>query len=134
MKAAILTSVLVAFLSVATIFAQGNEKKVLTNIEQTESGSTKELTYLSEDSSEVEKKVVYHYDLSDNLLDKTDYKWDSNDGWVPTQKYEYEYNAEGKVSNVTLTKWDSKKKRWDNDKSKTTAHVYNNQGELMAVR
>lgn len=134
MKAAILTSVLVAFLSVANIFANDTEKKVLTNIEQTESGSTKELIYLSEHSSEVEKKVVYHYDLNDNLLDKIDYKWDSHEGWVPTQKYEYEYNVEGKVSNVTFTKWDSKKKRWENGKSKTTAHIYNEQGELMAVR
>lgn len=134
MKTVILTSVLVAFLSIANIFAQGTEKKVLTNIEQTEVGSTKELTYLSEDSSEVEKKIVYHYDLNDILLDKIDYKWDSNEGWVPTQKYEYEYNVEGKVSNVTFTKWDSKRNQWDNDNSKTTAHIYNEQGEFIAVK
>lgn len=134
MKAAILTSVLVAFLSVANIYAQETEKKVLTNTEQTESGSVKELTYLNEESSEAEKKVAYHYDEADNLLKKVDYKWDSREGWIPTQKYEYEYNAEGKVSNVTFTKWDSKKNKWDDDKSKRTAHIYNEQGESMASK
>jgi len=133
MKATILTSVLVAFLSVANVFAQETEKKVLTNIEQTESGSVKELTYLNEETSQAEKKTAYHYDENDVLLQKIDYKWNSHDGWIPTQKYEYEYNAEGKVSNVTFTKWDEKKNKWS-DKARQTAHIYNKQGESLAIK
>lgn len=134
MKTTILTSLLIACLSVANIFAQGTEKKVLTNIETTETGSVKELTFLNEETSQVDKKVVYQYDKEDKLLKKVDYKWRSDEGWIPTQKYEYEYDAEGKSSNVTFVKWDEKRNRWDEKNSKTMAHVYTDQGELIAVK
>lgn len=134
MKTMILTSVLVACLSIVNLSAQNTDKKVLTNVEQTESGSTKEAIYMNDESGEPEKKIISHYDKNNLLLDKIDYKWDSLEGWAPVQKYEYEYDAEGKNTGVTLVKWDSKKKKWADDKSKRTAHVYNHQGEMMAVK
>lgn len=133
MKTAILTSLLIACFSITNVFAQNTEKKVLTNIEPTETGSKKEVVFLNEESFKAEKKVTYHYDLDNNLLQKIDYNWDAYIGWVPTQKYEYEYNFTGKVSLVTFTKWNDKKSKWANDKSKYTALIYDEQGVLMAV-
>lgn len=134
MKAAILTSFLLACLSVANVFAQDTDKKVLTNIEQTETGTIKEQIYLNDESSQAERKITYYYDLDDNLFQKVDSKWDSHAGWVPAQKYEYTYNTFGKVASVTFTKWDNKREQWAESKSKQTAHIYNEQGELMAIK
>lgn len=135
MKATILTSLFIACLSVASVFAQGTEKKILTNIETTETGSIKELTFLNDETSQAEKKTAYHYDLEDKLMMKVDYKWSGRDGWTPLQKYEYEYNLDGQSSGVTLTKWDENRGKWNEKEAKTTAHVYINQEEtLIAVK
>lgn len=135
MKATILASLFIACLSVASVFAQGTERKVLTNIETTETGSIKELTFLNDETSQAEKRTAYHYDLEDKLLMKVDYKWSGRDGWTPVQKYEYEYNSDGQSSGVTLTKWDEKKKKWNEKEAKSTAHIYINQEEtLIAVK
>lgn len=134
MRTTILTSLLIACLSVAGAFAQETNKNMLTNIETTETGSIKELTFLNEETFEAEKKTAYHYDKEDKLLAKVDYKWKHREGWIPLQKYEYGYDVEGKSSKVTFTKWDAKKGKWNEEEAKVTAHVYTNQGILIAVK
>lgn len=134
MKTTILTSLLIACLSVASAFAQETNKNMLTNIETTETGSIKELTFLNEETFEAEKKTAYHYDKEDKLLAKIDYKWHHREGWIPLQKYEYEYNTDGQSSKVTLTKWDAKKGKWAEKDAKMTAHVYTHQGVLIAEK
>ncbi|MDR2954787.1 MAG: DUF3836 domain-containing protein [Prevotella sp.] len=132
MKTIIITFILGALFSISNIYANEPEPKVLTNVETTESGTKKEIIYLDEDSSLPKDKTIMYYNTDDQMLSKCCYKWDGYKKWIGTRKYEYKYNAEGKIESVTHTEWDDNKGDWA-DKSETTAHVYTNQGELMAT-
>ncbi len=132
MKAIFLTSVLAALFSISNINASNPRNKVYNNIENNKYGSVKEYTVIDNETSKATKKAVYIFDIDGILQEKTLYNWDDIQGWIGTQKYEYEYNRK-KLSNIIYTKWDKEIATWS-VKAEHLIHVYNTDGELLAVK
>ncbi|NDV78451.1 DUF3836 domain-containing protein [Dysgonomonas sp. 511] len=133
MKATILTSVLAVILSVANVSAANPYIKVFSNIEVTETGTIKEFIKYDESQSIAIDKCVYTYDAAGNMLKKATYKWDSVQGWVAVNKYDYNYNEDGRIAYTTYTEWDSKINYWASTASQLI-HIYDNSGNLMAIK
>ncbi len=133
MKANIVTSILIAFLSVVNISASEPKTKVYTNPESTELGLVKEFTSCNSETSQAISKSVYQYDTEGSLQKKVLYKWDNNLGWVGIQKYDYEYDNDKLVVNLIYTEWDTKMNTWST-KSEQFLHVYNTDGEFLAIK
>jgi len=129
MKTLIITSVLAAFVSVASLSAGTPKTKVYENIETTDAGCKKEYVTYNEAISRAENKTVYYYNSNGNLDNKTFYRWDNEAGWVLVQEYNYRYNNEGKVAYLTFTKWDNNK----SVQVDQLVHIYDNEGNFMAV-
>lgn len=133
MKAIILASLLVVFLSLSSVFAQGQGRKVLANIETTKSGTVKEYVEVESETLKPLMKTVYQYGTNNNIRTKVCYNWDEASGWVNEKKYEYEYNRAGKVKNLVYTKWDENQQAWSSE-SERFFHVYDSNGKLLAVK
>lgn len=133
MKATVLTTILVAFLSIVNVSASEPKTKIYNNIETTENGCIKEYTFINLETLSPEKKSVYEYNAEGLLLTKTEYKWKSEGGWAGFQKYEYEYNQNNKLTYLTHTEWDSKLNTWS-ETSKQLAHLYDENGQLLTVK
>ncbi len=129
MKTSIITSVLVAFVSVMSLSAGNPRTTVYENVETTDAGVKKEYVKYNNEISAADSKVVYFYDADGKMDSKVFYKWNSQEGWVENQKYEYQYNNENQVSYLTFTKWDDKNKA----EMEQLVHIYDNDGNLMAV-
>lgn len=132
MKTIILTTILAGILSIANLSAQESANVTLCNTEITTTGSVKEYVTYNKETSEIINKITYQYDAANNIQKRTLYKWDNNEGWKAAQKYEYTYNNKKQVASVVHTKWDKKMKNWSN-KADQLNHIYNTDGELMAV-
>ncbi len=132
MKANIVTSILIAFLSIVNISAVEATTKVYTNAEVTEFGSIKEFTSYNPETSQAISKSVYQYDMKGNIQTKVLYKWDSNVGWIGTQKYDYNYNNDKQIVNLIYTEWDNNLNTWST-KSKQLVHVYSTEGDFLAI-
>lgn len=130
MKATILTSVFAVLVSVTSVSAK--DGKVYSNVECNESEVKKELIVLDSKTSAPLNQNVYIYDVDGNIQEKVVSKWIEDKGWVSTAKYEYTYNEQGKVANLTYTKWDKKSDTWAAD-SQLFVHVYDESSELIAV-
>ena len=132
MKVNIVTSILIAFLSIVNISAVESRTKVYTNAEVTEFGSIKEFTSYNPETSQAISKSVYQYDMKGNIQTKVLYKWDSNVGWIGTQKYDYNYNNDKQIVNLIYTEWDNNLNTWST-KSKQLVHVYSTEGDFLAI-
>ena len=132
MRATVLTSVLVAFLSIVNVSASEPKTKIYNNIETTENGCVKEYTFINLETLSPEKKSVYEYNADGLLVTKTEYKWNSEGGWTGFQKYEYEYNKNNKLTYLTHTEWDNERNTWC-ESSKQFAHLYDTNGQLLTI-
>lgn len=133
MKAAVLTSLFIAFLFVSNISAQRQGSKVLANIETTEAGVIKEFVEVDKETLKPFVKTTYQYDANNNIQAKICCNWDEVSGWVNEKKYEYEYNRAGKIKNLVYTEWDEKQQAWSNQ-SERFLHVYDSHGKLQSVK
>jgi len=134
MKTNIFLSLLVvAFLATVNVNATDPNKKMYHNVETTESGSIKEVITFKENNTDPELKTVYYYGLAEELQKKVMYKWSHSKGWISYKKYDYEYNAEGLVSNLFYTEWDKKLDTWSS-KSTQFMHVYDDNGKFFAMK
>ena len=134
MKTKIFLSLLaVAVLSTATLSATNPNKKIYQNIESTEFGTTKELISFKEDSGEPAAKAIYYYGTEGKLQKKVMYIWSDANGWESYNKYDYEYNNNGRISNMIYTAWDKKLDVWS-PKSLKLIYVYDNNGKFYAMK
>lgn len=133
MRTIVLTSVLAALLSVASLSAKNPDVKVYSNVETTEIGCVKEYISYNEKISQVIDKYSYQYDADGNMEKKTFYKWDNEAGWVSIKKYDYVYNNKGNIDYMTFTEWDNKIGNWSL-KGEQFIHIYDNNGVLTAIK
>lgn len=130
MKTTILTSVFAVLVSITSL----NAKNVTTysNVEMSSSVIKKEYVSLDKSTSTPLTKDVYFYDNKGKLESKNIALWSSEKGWVNAAKYEYQYTDNGKVSNVTYTKWDKGTNSWS-DKAEFLAHIYDDNDNILSV-
>lgn len=119
------------FISV-NILASEPDARILTNVENTENGSTKVVTSFDEHTSAPLQKISYQYDNNGNILEKVIYKWNDKSGWIGNQKLEYTYNSNNEPITVAFTKWDKKAGSWS-EKSEVMTYTYDN-GEVSIAK
>lgn len=135
MKARILTSVLALVVSFGSLCAgnYNSNQKVYTNHEISESSTVKEYTFVDSETLQPETKSVYNYTSDGVLTGRVIYTWKAKEGWIAIQKYDYEYNMNGKLFNMIYTKWDNELNAWST-KSHYSYHNYDASGEILSVK
>ncbi|MBK5720494.1 hypothetical protein JGH11_06385 [Dysgonomonas sp. Marseille-P4677] len=133
MKAIVLTSVLTILLSVSGLYANEPQNTILCNQETSEFGLKKECISLDKATSNPVGRTIYTYNTAGELQEKVCYVWDRSIGWTGLQKYEYEYNEKGQVTNLIHTAWNPTLASWSS-KSQHILHIYNADGSLLAVK
>lgn len=112
MKATNLLSLFIALFFSVGIYASNPETITLSNIEQTETGYVKEFLSCDKDTNAPLTKTVYEYDAENRLLEKAIYKWDTNEGWVGSKKYVYAYDESNRPLAPQIVKWNKKTNEW----------------------
>jgi len=133
MKTKIFITVIVAFLSVANIYAGNPDVIVYTNEETTEQGCVKEYTTVEKETLKPVSKTVYQYDSDNKIQRKIFYGWNEEQGWESIQKYDYEYNLNGQIITLVYTEWDEQLKTWS-AQSEQLIHVYDLDGKFLAIK
>lgn len=133
MKATILTTVFAAL--VLSINVNAQEIKTYSNVESTDSGTTKE--YISVDSETLAPltKEIYSYDAEGKIIEKVISKWSDSDAeWANTSKYEYTYGSSDSelVAHVAYTKWSKSSNAWS-DESEFMVNIYDENNNFMAT-
>jgi len=103
--------------------------KILSNVEETETGHTKTLTTYDEKISKPVEKTEYQYNAEGNLLRKTVYHWNDRNEWKCSQKRDYQYDDQNRPTTTVLTRWDDNKADWSSKQEKTN-YSYNAVGEV----
>ncbi|MBB4034383.1 hypothetical protein GGR21_000268 [Dysgonomonas hofstadii] len=129
MKTLIISSVLAALVSVASLSAGNPKTTVYENIETTDAGVKKEYISYNTKISQGENKIVYIYNSNGVLASKTVYNWNTEKGWVILKNYDYKYNVDGKLAYLNFTKWENNR----SVQAEQLIHIYDNEGNFMAV-
>jgi len=132
MKTIIVTSIAIIaslFISSTNVFASTNNQDGLYKTE-TMDEDTKTLTVTTckgENGSNLtfHKKHTIQYNEAGSPVEKIQYSWNGFD-WEATQKYNYEYDATGQLSIMTLKYWDKSKKVWSDKKTSQVTYTDNN--------
>jgi len=132
MKTKILISVLFAIFLSVNLYSQKGDIAIYNSISKNENGVIKECIQLDKTTSNALAKTVYTYNAKGHRTERVLYLCDKQNKWIPCQKYNYEYNSNGKISNILLTKWDKGSKAWAR-KSESLHHIYKDTGELLAI-
>lgn len=133
MKAILLTSIITILLSIGNIYAGNPKGIVYSNDVVSDRGLIRESVLLNEKTSQPLERVIYRYNNEGVMESRVVYKWKPDFGWIAFQKYEYECNREGKVINLTFTRWEDKLNTWSN-RSEQLLHIYDANGKFLALK
>ncbi|MBK5723084.1 hypothetical protein JGH11_19640 [Dysgonomonas sp. Marseille-P4677] len=125
MKTIILFIITLAFILSGNLYSQ-NISSIKENIENN-GYKTKE--YICTYKSKTDAKTIFRYNPLGRIIERTFYLKENTSNWIPIQKHTYEYNTEGKISNIMLTKWNQSSKEWES-KSLYLIHLYS-EGQVI---
>ncbi|WP_029901818.1 hypothetical protein [Prevotella sp. 10(H)] len=124
MKANVLISLIIFLIMSTGLYSQNKRQEV--KITKDEAGYTTKESVVPNKS-----KTVYLYTPDGTNIERTSYNWDKQRfSWVPSQKYNYEYTADGKTSNIIVTKWVPEKKKWA-ERSEYITYVHTDEGTTV---
>lgn len=76
------------------------------------------------------KKHTIQYNEDGKPIEKIHYSWNGFN-WETVQKYNYEYDATGQLTIMTLKYWDKNKKEWTD--KKVSQLVYPNNDQILVM-
>lgn len=116
MKATIITLAVAALLSVSNSFGSNTIYKSVETNEQDRTITTTVCQGENEKYLSPIKRYVIVSDSNGSPIEKKIYEWNSdNRSWVAIQKYNYDYNADGKLLSLAFTQWNKITDTWAED-------------------
>lgn len=77
---------------------------------------------------------VFCYDSNKSLKERISYKWNSETNkWIAIGRHTFEYNADGKLTNVAYSEWNKTIKSWSTD-VKYAMYIYDENNEDSPVK